>query len=488
MMNVSHEGALATERTDGAGRPREKRLSEAVMDVEAGPAQAVLKQTNVVRGYPLIGGAVEMLRDAPRFLTRVAREHPGEIVGFRLGPFTVYLVTHPDHVQQVLNDQARSFGKGGLYDGTRRVIGNGLVTSNGALWLRQRRLMQPLFNAGHLVKLTEMMIDVIEREVTGLVALGAEPIDMGREMNAVTQLVILETMLGKGIARSETDRLGDDLQVALEGMNIRMFLYFLPDRIPLPDERRFRAAIASIDEAMTRLVRVRRADGAARADLLSLLLRAHDDGGGEAMSDRQLRDELVTMFAAGQETTATAMTWLWYVLDQHPDVERRLRAEVAAVLGDRRPTYDDLARLVYTKQVILETMRIYPPAWMFPRVAERDVTVDGHRIPAGAPLLLSPFVSHHDPAFWPDPEVFDPERFTPERSAGRPRYAYYPFGGGARQCIGSNFGMMEAQLIVAMMMQRMRPKLVPGHRVVPSSATMLKPRHGMKMTLGVTAA
>jgi cytochrome P450 len=181
------------------------------------------------------------------------------------------------------------------------------------------------------------------------------------------------------------------------------------------------------------------------------------------------------------------MTWLWYVLDRYPEADRRLRAEVAEHLGDRRPTFGDLARLVYTKQVVQEVMRLYPPGWIFPRFADGEALIGGHRIPAGSPILLSPFVSQRDPAFWPDPETFDPERFTPERAAERPRYAYYPFGGGPRQCIGNHFTMMEAQIITAMMAQRLRPKLVPGHRVELSAATTLRPRHGMKMTLGRAA-
>jgi cytochrome P450 len=447
----------------------------------------VSKDTRVVRGYPVIGAVVDVLRDAPGFCTRVAREHPGEIVGIRLGPVTIYLVTHPDHVEHVLHDEWRSFGKGGMWKAVRQIMGNGLATSEGAFWLRQRRMMQPLFNTRHLAGLTDLMVDVIDREVTRLCARGPAIVDMEQEMSGMTQRVILETMLGQGIDRRETDRLGAQLRSAFEELNLRVFLYFLPEGLPLPGERRFRAAIAALDEGMLRLVRTRRETGATRSDLLSLLLEARDEDTGEGMNDRQLRDELVTMFIAGQDTTANTMTWLWYVLDRHPEVERRLRAEVADVLGDRRPTFEDLARLEYTKQVVQETMRVYPPAWMFPRFADQEAIICGHRIPARSPMLLSPFVSHRDPVFWPEPEVFDPERFTPEQSAKRPRYAYYPFGGGPRQCIGNHFAMMEAQLITAMMAQRVRPRLALGHRVVPAAVSTLKPRYGMKMTLCAVA-
>jgi cytochrome P450 len=451
---------------------------------EVGSAGAAVKDTKVVRGYPLVGALIDVFRDAPAFMTRVAREHPGEIVGVRLGPMTVYLVTHPDHVQQVVQDW-RTFGKGGgMFKATRPFLGNGLLTSDGDLWLRQRRMMQPLFTAKYLAVLTDLMVEIIDREVNLLVAKGATVVDMEREMNAMSQRLILETMLGRGIDRSETDGLNDELQVALQGLNLRMFLSFIPERLPLPGERRYRAAIAAIDAAMLRLVRARRASEGLRDDLLSLLLRARDEETGEGMDDRQVRDELVSIFVAGQDATAKAMAWFWYLVDKNPEVAGRLRAEIAEVLGDRRPRFDDLAHLEYTTLVIKEAMRLYPPAWMIPHFVDQEAIVSGHRIPARSPILLSPFATHRDPMFWPDPEAFDPERFTPERSAGRPRFAYYPFGGGGHHCIGNHFAMMECKLIAAMMVQRLWPSLVPGHRVVPSSTMTLKPRYGIKMKLG----
>jgi cytochrome P450 len=453
--------------------------------VGVAPTPTALKDIKVVRGLPLVGTAVDLVRDPLAFLTRIAREHPGEIVGFRLGPVTVYLVTYPDHVQQLLQEQWRSCSKGGpFFKALRPLLGNGLATSDGAFWLRQRRLMQPLFNTERLSVLADSMVDVIDREVTFLVARGPRTVvDVEREMRSMTGRLILSTMFSQELDHSETDRLRDAIQIALEGTNLRMALYFLPERFPLPDERRFRAALATIDETTFRFVRARRAGGAPRDDLLSLLIGARDADTGEGMDDRHLRDELVTMFAAGYDTTAGVMAWLWYALDQNPEVNRRLRAEVASVLGDRRPRFEDLASLRYTKQVFQEVMRLYPSGWIFSRAADQEMIIGGHRIPVGASLLVSPFVSHRDPAFWPDPEAFDPERFTPERSAQRPRYAYYPLGGGPRQCIGNQFATMQAQLITAMMVQRLRPRLVPGHRVAPASGTTLKTRHGMKMTL-----
>lgn len=451
-------------------------------------ARAAVKDTKVVRGYPLVGGIIDVFRDAPGFFTRITRERPGEVVAVRLGPMKVYLVSHPDHVQQVTKDW-RTFGKGGdMFKATRPFLGNGLLTSDGDLWQRQRRMMQPLFNAKYLAVLTDLMIDIVDREVTLLAAKAGATVDMELEMNVMSQRLILETMLGGGIDRDQTELLNEELQIALDGLNLRFFLSFLPERLPRPGERRYRAAIAAIDEAMLRLVRDRRASEGLREDLLSLLLRARDADTGEGMDDRQVRDELVAMFVAGQDAPAKAMTWLWYLLDRNPEAERRLRAEIAQVLGDRRPTFDDLPRLDYTKRAIQEAMRLYPPAWMIPHFVAQEALVGDYRIPAGSPVLLVPFSTHRDPALWSDPEAFDPDRFTPERSAGRPLYAYYPFGGGGHHCIGNHFAMIECQLITAMMAQRLRPRLVQGHRVAPSSSMTLKPRYGMEMTLEATTS
>jgi cytochrome P450 len=446
-----------------------------------GRAPSPPKRVETEPGYPLIGSVIDVLRDGPGFLSGVARRHPGEIVGVRLGPVRIYLVSHPDHVQHVLVDHARDFVKGDMWRAVRALMGNGLVLSEGDFWLRQRRMMQPIFNASHLASLTDLMTDVIDRQI---VRWEKNPtLDMAEEMMTFTQPVLLETLFGTSIDPREADRLRDQIMIAVREMNLRIFLYFLPERFPLPGDRAFRDAVATIDEALLRMVGARRASGQKRNDLLSLLMHARDEGAQQGMDDRQLRDELVTLFVGGNETTARTMTWLWYALDQHPEVDRKLRAEVAEVLGDRRPAYADLARLVYTKQVIQETMRLYPPAWMWPRFAVKDVVVDGYPIPARSTLLLCPLATHRDPAFWPDPERFVPERFAPANAAERPRCAYYPFSTGPRQCIGNAFAMLEAQLLTVRIVQRYRPRLVPGQRVVLSSATTLKPRDGMKMTL-----
>lgn len=448
-------------------------------------SSTIPRVVKVEGGYPVVGAVIDLLRDAPGYLMRIARKHPGEVVGFRLGPVTCYLVTAVDHVQHVLNDHWRDFGKGGMWKVTRPLLGDGLPAAQGDLWRRQRRMMQPLFSASHLASLTDLMTGVIDRELALLAKRGPDAVvDMVTAMAVITQQVLLDTLFGPGIERRDAEHLVEQLLIAFREMNLRVFLYFLPDRFPLPGDRAFRRAIATLDEAMYRLVRARRASDEMRNDLLSRLLHARDDGSDTGMDDRQLRDELISLFVAGNETTATAMAWLCYMLDRNPTIDQRLRAEVADVLGGRTPTHADLAKLTYTRRVFLEALRMYPPVWMVPRFADKDTVIGGYRIPAGSPVVLSPMVSHRDPTSWDNPDIFDPDRFTPERSAGRQHYAYYPFGAGPRKCIGEAFAVMEGQLLIAMLVQRFRPALVPGSRIVPSSATTLKPRHGMKMKLG----
>lgn len=442
------------------------------------------KAVSVARGYPVIGTIFDILRDGPAYLSRLARSHPGEIVAFRLGPVTCYLITAPDHVQHVLHDHWREFTKGGMWEAARPLIGNSLGITDGEVWFQQRRMLQPLFNATHLASLTDVMVSAIDQELDIVGSRGADQeIDMVTEMAVITQRVLIDTMFGPGLDRRDTEYLVEQILIAFRQLNYRLFLYFLPNGFPLPGNRAFRRAIAALDDAMLRFISLRRSVGGDRNDLLSRLLGSRDETTEKSMDERQIRDQLVGFFVAGNETTATAMTWLWYVLERNPEVERRLRAEVTDVLGGRKPTYADLARLKYTKMVFLETLRMYPPGWMFPRFTEKATQIGEYLIPAGSPMILSPFISHRDPKFWTNPDAFDPERFS-EHAPSRPRYAYFPFGGGPRRCIGDAFAIMEGQLIISMMLQRFQPRLVPGARVVPSSLATLKPRFGLKMKLG----
>jgi cytochrome P450 len=329
------------------------------------------------------------------------------------------------------------------------------------------------------------MVSVIDRSLDALkqrARSGAE-LAIDKEMAVVTQNVVVETVFGAKLELGEADRLTTALVEAFRQVNIRMFLFFLPAWLPLPGEKAFRSAILTLDESMSRLLSGRRASGERRKDLLSLLLDARDPDTGEAVSDRQLRDELITLFIAGNETTAITMTWAMYLLGRHPDIEAKVRAEVKEVLGDRLPNFEDLPRLRYTKMVIQEALRLYPTSWILPRLAAADDEVGGYQIPKGATVIVSQYIMHHHPSLWPNPEVFDPERFTPENLEGRPRHAFMPFGAGPRLCIGDQFAIMEAQFILAMMTQRFRARLAPGARGEHKAVTTLRPKSGMPMFL-----
>ncbi len=459
------------------------------VDREVVEEASTVREVPIEKGWPLVGVAPSLLRNPLRYLTEVARRRPGEIVAVRIGPIDLHVVSDPAHVQFILADEWRRFGKGGMWEATRPMLGKGLVTSEGDFWLRQRRMMQPLFGPKFLSSLAPLMVEAITKELDSLAAAARdqEAVDVSEVMARITQRVLLETMFGASLAPSEASDLVEHLVTAMRALNIRLFLYFAADKIPLPGGRAFRRSVLAMDEMLMRVARERRASPVATNDLLSLLIAARDEGATEGMDDRQLRDELVTLFVAGNDTTANALTWLCHVLEQHPEVERKLCAEVDEVLGGRAPTDEDLPRLTYTRLVIMETMRLYPPVWMFPRFARDEIVVGNYRIKSGSAIILSPFVTHRDARFWERPDEFDPERFTRERSAGRPRYAYYPFGGGPRQCIGNAFAMMEGQLIAAMLVQRYRARLVPGRKVELASVSTLKPKDGLWMRFSSVA-
>lgn len=434
-------------------------------------------------GLPILGSLAGMLRDAPGTLEAGARRFGGQLFSLRLGPMEVPVVSQPALLQQVLVEDARAFSKGGkMWSSTRPVLGNGLVTSEGDFWLRQRRLMQPLFSQKYLAALAERMVRAIERERARLEGSLGREVEFGHEMTQLTQRVLLETMFSVSLESAEASRLGEALSFAFDQMNTRLFLYFLPSWVRLPGDAAYRRAIAEIDQTLARVVRERRRNPGPE-DLLSRLLDAKDADTGEQMSDAQLRDELVTLFAAGLDTTAVTLTWLFWLLDAHPEVDRKLRAEVAEVLDGRLPAVEDLPRLVFTKQALQEAMRLYPPAWIFPRYCAEDTLLGEYRVRADTTMLLSPYLAHRDPAAWENPSRFDPERFAPGAGGERHRFAYFPFGGGGRQCIGNHFAMMEGTLIVAMLAQRLRPRLCAGKPPIPAAATTLKPKDGLRMRL-----
>ena len=365
------------------------------------------------------------------------------------------MLFHPEHVQRVLVGDHRSFTKGRALTEAKRIVGEGLLTSEGELHRRQRRLLQPLFAHGRVSQYGAAMVEAAERAAARWRE--GETVDVQHEMSRLTLAVVGRTLFDADV-EGEAAEIGQALSESIEMLN-RFMLPFsgVLERLPTGTARRLRRARARLDATIYRLIAERRAGGPGGGDLLSLLLLARDAEDPTArMSDEQVRDEAMTIFLAGHETTAVALTWTWYLLARNPAVEERLGAELRRELGGRLPTVADLERLGYTERVIAEALRLYPPAWIIGRRTMVDLELDGYRIPAGSIVVLTPFVTHRDPRWHPEPLRFDPDRFAPGAQAGRPRYAYFPFGGGPRTCIGEGFALLEARLLLATLAQRVR--------------------------------
>ena len=426
-------------------------------------------------------------RDPLAFLTRVAHTY-GDVVRFYFGPQEVWLLNHPDYVKDVLVTNNRKLKKGRILERAKLVLGEGLLTSEDPLHLRQRRLMQPAFSHQNIAAYARLMVDYAgnwqQRWQNG------ESRDIHAEMMGLTLAVVAKALFGADI-EGEASEIGSALNQII---NIFDFI-LLPfseilQRLPLPQVRRMRKARDKLDRIVYRIIEDARARAAAqpdsRSDLLSLLLAAQEEdaeGRRCGMSDEQLRDECVTLILAGHETTAVALSWTWYLLSQNPAVEARLHAELDACLGSRPATMEDVPRLSYTRRVLAESMRLYPPAWGIGRKTLEPYSVAGFTIPKGAIVLISEWVMHRDPRFYPHPEVFDPDRWSPAVRETRSNFAYFPFGGGPRQCIGEDFAWLEGTLLLATIAQKWRLRLVPGHRVEPKPVITLRPKYGMRMTL-----
>jgi cytochrome P450 len=432
------------------------------------------------RGYPLLGVMPSLARNPLQFLDTMVRQY-GDIVRLPLGPREMYIIAHPDLAKAVLQDQHADFVKGPIFRLFSPLIGQGLVASEGDFWRQQRRLIQPAFHRQRLASLAEAMTDEVSKLLDTWTTRAATrtSFDIAEEMTQLTQQIIIRTMFSTAVGAQDAGRA---ISIVFHYFSKRLWTFFLPSWVPLPGRGAFERALERLNRTVYQIIETRRQASTAQPDLLTMLLEARaEDGSG--MSDQQIRDEVMNIFVAGHETTAHALTWVWYALSQHPDVAARLEAEVAQVVGTRVPTIEDLSRLTYTRMVIEETMRLYPPAWMIPRATISPVTLGAYQLPAHAAVLVCPYFTHRHPDFWEQPETFDPERFAPHRERERVRYAYFPFGGGPRQCIGSHFAMMEAQFIVAMVVQRYCVNLVANHTVIPQADSTLRPRHGVHVSI-----
>ena len=427
------------------------------------------------RGRLLSGNLRDYIEQQLDFFIR-CRERYGDIVRLRFGYRTIWLVSHPDLIEQVLVTDAKHYIKhfgARLY---RPVLGNGLVLSEGDFWLRQRKLAQPAFLKSKLHQYAEPMIRFTEQ----LLARWQENtvVEVHEEMVNLTGQIAASTLFG---VEAPEDRLAfnDAMYEAFNLMSLRLRRPVpLPDWLPTPNNIRLARAVRRLNAVVDGFIAAGRRRGADGHDLLSVLLRARDEG-GEGMTDRQLRDEIMTLFLAGHETTALTLSWAWYLLAQHPHVEERLVAEWREVLNGRPPTPDDLARLPYTEAVILEAMRIYPPVWLLGRQAIRPCELGGYSVRPGTTIFMSQWVMHRHPDYFPEPTVFRPERWLDGLAKRLPKFAYFPFGGGPRVCIGNTFSMMEAGLILPMLGQSWRFTHDPTQPVSLQPMITLQPKPGI---------
>ena len=415
-----------------------------------------------------------MRRDPLSFFKKLARDQ-GDIARFRLGDHEhdLFLLNHPDYIREVLVTQDRSFTKWFSVDRIREVLGEGLFVSEGDFHMRQRRLSQPSFHRERIASYADQMaahaVRLRERWQEDQV------IDVCREMNWLAMMIVASTLFGADI-ESQAEEIRNALSEILD--------QFERSVLPQADRDDFAGAMSRLNAAIYRMIQERRATGGDRGDLLSMLLLAQDtEGDGARMSDLQVRDEAMTIFLAGHETSANAMAWSWYLLSQNPDVEAEFHGELDRVLNGRQPRMDDVPNLALTGRIFSEALRLYPPLWAIGRRAITECRIGGHQIPAGSVVILSQYVTHRDPRWFPEPERFDPERWMAEARSTRPRFSYFPFSAGSRACLGEAFAGMEGVLCLAALCQKWRLRFVEGHRIVLQPQLTLRARNGIKMRI-----
>ena len=433
-------------------------------------------------GVPILGSLPDVARDPIRLFERAA-DLGGDAALLRFGPYR-YLVLHtPEGVRHVLVENAKAYLKSPSYRGLKLVLGNGLVTSEGAFWKRQRKLAQPAFHRERLAALADTMVRGTADMIAQWEREGDMTFDLHDAMMRLTLRIVSRTLFSTDV-EGNAGAVGAAFKIAIHRANDEATsVLHLPIWLPLPKNVRFRRALRTLDTLVHRIIADRRAlpESERPEDLLSMFMSARDDEDGAGMSDQQLRDEVMTIVGAGHETTANALAWTFYSLGDHPEIAERVSQEARETLGERAPTVEDLPRLAFTKRVLEEAMRLYPPAWSIERLAAEDDLVHGIRVPKGTVVGIMPWCIHRDPRFWPDPQRFDPDRFLPEAVAARPRYAYLPFGAGPRVCIGNGFAMMETQLLLAMIARRFHFERAPWHRVELDPSVTLRPKDGLRM-------
>jgi cytochrome P450 len=432
------------------------------------------------KGNAVLGVMAEFNRDTLGFIER-CRDY-GDVVRMRFFYLTAHFLYNPGDIEYVLSVNAKNFIKSRTLRSPffQRLVGNGLLTSEGEEWKRQRRLTQPAFHRQRISAYGDVMVEFADRMISSWKQ--NEVRDIHREMMRLALEIVVKTLFDADIS-GDADKVGHVLSQMVKPFASQATLKWIADnRLPTATHRRFNSAAREIDTIVYHLIAERRSSGSDQGDLLSMLLAAHDEDGSQ-LSDRQLRDEVMTIFLAGHETSALTLSWAWYLLAQSPEVEKKFHAELDEVISDRLPTVADMPRLKYTEMIAKESMRLYPPAFGIGREAIQDFELGGYHVPAKSQLFMFQWATQRDPRFFAAPNRFYPERWTEEFSNGLPKYAYFPFGGGPRACIGNYFAMMEIVLLLATIGQRFRFSLLPHHPVSLMPAMSLRPANGIKVTV-----
>ncbi|MBO0931228.1 cytochrome P450 [Fibrella aquatilis] len=433
-------------------------------------------------GWPLVGNTLAVARDPLGMFMKLQRQYD-RVVRINIGGRNQYMVFRPEDVKYVLQENHRNYGRSPAFRVLKRFLGEGLLTSDGDFWRHQRRLAQPAF---HRQKITVLASTMVEESAAWVAQLRqgdlSGPVNMSQALMDVTMRIVCKTLFS-----TDAGQRLDGLSHSLETLNVLANKTLLspikwPTNWPTPNNVRYNNARRQVDALIYGFIANRKRTGTRHDDLLDMLLYAEDEDTGQRMPDAQLRDECVTLFTAGHETTAVSMAWTMYLLASHPAILKRLQTEVATVLGtgasESLPPVEAFRTLPYTMQVVQESMRLYPPAWAMSRMALADDHIGPFRIPKGDTVVVSPYLLHHDPTNWPDPDRFDPDRFAPGADAGRPAYAYLPFGGGPRLCIGNQFALMEMQILLALLVQSFDIQLIDGKPIRPQPLITLRPnRH-----------
>jgi cytochrome P450 len=412
------------------------------------------------------------------YFTGLTRQY-GDVWGMRIGNFRSFFINHPDLIEDVLVNKARLYHKGRILQANKYLFGEGLLTAEGDFWLRQRRLAQPAFHRERIAAYAATMADYTAQMLAAW--RNGEERDVHEEMMNLALRIVGKTLFDADVTR-DAKEVGETLDMLLKIASNFGRTVLVPLWVPTPRNLRAKAGVRRIEKIIYRIIAQRRASGRDTGDLLSTLLQVQDED-GTRMNDRQLRDETITLFLAGHETTASTLSWTWWLLAQNPAVEKRFHEELHGVLRGRAPTMDDLPNLAYLGHVLTESLRLYPPAWGIARLAEEEHEIAGYPVLPRYGVAMAQWVVHRDTRWFDAPLEFRPERWENGLAKQLPRFAYFPFGGGPRQCIGNTFALMEASVVLATVGQKYRFQLVPGHEVKPMASITMRPKSGIRMRL-----